>query len=467
MKPGSIPTNPRLEAPQAELHKLLIEAQEIARMGSWSWDVQSGILSFSSSILTILDLPGEGRTSLDNYLSHVHPDDAARTAALRDEALASGARGYTLEYRILGEGRVAHVVARARIDRDAEGNPVRVYGSLQDISERKSMEEALEHERSYLAGLFENSPDAVVITDGNGIVRKTNRAFFSLFGYTEEEAAGRLIDDLVVPERLYAEGLEYTMDLGRGVHLDFESIRRRKDGTEFPCRGVGVPVTLSTGSVGVYCIYRDLTREKEQQRQLRQALETMERAWEQTIEALASTSEVKDPYTAGHQKRVAALATGIARDLGYPPEFVAGVQKAALVHDLGKIEVPAELLSRPGRLSPYEFRLVQGHAEAGYRILSKIHLPWPLAEIVYQHHERQDGSGYPRKLKGSDILPEARILAVADIVEAVCSHRPYRPARPLAEALDIILEMKGKSLDERVVESCCRLFLEKGFLFPA
>jgi putative nucleotidyltransferase with HDIG domain len=219
--------------------------------------------------------------------------------------------------------------------------------------------------------------------------------------------------------------------------------------------------------LGVYCIYRDLTAEKVAREQLRKALETMERAWEQTIEALASTSEVKDPYTAGHQRRVAALATAIAREMGHPESFVAGVEKAALVHDLGKIEVPAELLSRPGRLSPFEFRLVQVHAEAGFRILSKIHLPWPLAEIVYQHHERLDGSGYPRGLKGEEILPEARIIAVADVVEAICSHRPYRPARSLEDALATIREQGGKTLEEEAVGACLRLFEEKAFSFPA
>ncbi|MCK7476170.1 MAG: HD domain-containing protein [Candidatus Moduliflexus flocculans] len=175
---------------------------------------------------------------------------------------------------------------------------------------------------------------------------------------------------------------------------------------------------------------------------------------------------MKDPYTAGHQRRAAALAASIAGELGQPDSFVTGVEKAALVHDLGKIEVPAELLSRPGRLSPFEYRLVQVHAEAGYRILSKIQLPRPLAEIVYQHHERLDGTGYPRGLKGPEILPEARIIAVADIVEAVCSHRPYRPARSLGEALAIVDEMKGTALDEEVVNACLRLFAEKRFSFP-
>jgi len=462
----TIPSETRFEHSSTDLQKLLLEAQEIARLGSWSWDVKSDVISFSSSILTILDLPGDGRTTLGEYFSHIHPEDLERTKAARREAISSGAGGYTLEYRILREGGVAHVVARARIERDLAGRAVRVYGSLQDITDRKRMEEALEQERSYLDGLFENSPDAVVVTDGSGIIQKTNRAFTRLFGFSASEAAGCLVDDLVVPRRLYSEGQEYTRDLGRGIRLDFESIRQRRDGTEFPCRGLGLPVTLNGGQVGVYCIYRDLTREKEQQEQLARALETMERAWEQTIEALASTSEVKDPYTAGHQRRVAALASAIAREMGHPESFVTGVEKAAQVHDLGKIEVPAELLSRPGRLSPFEFRLVQVHAEAGYRILSKIQLPWPLAEIVYQHHERLDGSGYPRGLKGAEILPEARIIAVADIVEAMCSHRPYRPARSLEEALGAVGEMKGTALDEMAVAACQRLFGELRFSFP-
>jgi PAS domain S-box-containing protein/putative nucleotidyltransferase with HDIG domain len=456
----------RLAHTPANLQDLLLEAQEIARMGSWSWDPETGSLFLSSPILEVLGLPAEDMTTMGEFMSRVHPEDRDRVARLRAEALDSGASGYTAEYRVLGAEGCLHVVARGRIERDGRGKPLRVYGSIQDITESKRMEEALEQERTYLAGLFENSPDAVVVTDAQGKIQRTNRAFSALFGYGADEAEGRQIDELVVPKRLLAEGLGYTGSLGRGIRLDFESVRRRKDGTEFPCRGVGVPVALNGGQVGVYCIYRDLSREKAAQEQLRQALETMERAWEQTVEALASTSEVKDPYTSGHQRRVAALAAAIAREMGMPGAFVSGVEKAALVHDLGKIEVPAELLSRPGRLSPFEFRLVQMHAEAGYRILSKIHLPWPLAEIVYQHHERLDGSGYPRGLKGTEILPEARVIAVADIVEAVCSHRPYRPARSLEEALAAVREGSGRTLDEKAVKACLRLFEERGFAFP-
>ncbi len=450
-----------------DLQALLLEVQELARVGSWSWDPASDSFLYSCPVASVLDLPPDGRISMQEYMARIHPEDRQKVLGIRSQALSGGEDGYTAEYRVLGRNEVVHVVARGRIERGTDGVPRRVYGSIQDITERKRMEEALERERSYLAGLFENSPDAVVVTDDRGRVQKTNRAFTRLFGYEEKEAVGQRIDDLVVPDRLYAEGLGYTSDLGRGVCLDFESIRRRKDGSEFPCRGVGVPVRLSGGQLGVYCIYRDLTAEKVAREQLRKALETMERAWEQTIEALASTSEVKDPYTAGHQRRVAALASAIAREMGHPESFVAGVEKAALVHDLGKIEVPAELLSRPGRLSPFEFRLVQVHAEAGFRILSKIHLPWPLAEIVYQHHERLDGSGYPRGLKGEEILPEARIIAVADVVEAISSHRPYRPARSLEDALATIREQGGKTLELEAVRACLRLFEEKAFSFPA
>jgi len=237
----TIPSETRFEHSSADLQKLLLEAQEIARLGSWSWDAESDEISFSSSILTILDLPGDGRTTLGEYLSHIHPEDLERTKVARREAISSSAGGYTLEYRILREGGVAHVVARARIERDLAGRAVRVYGSLQDITDRKRMEEALEQERSYLDGLFENSPDAVVVTDGSGIIQKTNRAFTRLFGFSASEAAGCLVDDLVVPRRLYSEGQEYTRDLGRGIRLDFESIRQRRDGTESRAGGLAFP----------------------------------------------------------------------------------------------------------------------------------------------------------------------------------------------------------------------------------
>jgi hypothetical protein len=182
-----------------------------------------------------------------------------------------------------------------------------------------------------------------------------------------------------------------------------------------------------------------------------------------TIQAMATTLEMRDAYTAGHQRRVAALARALARKLGHGEDFADGVFLAALVHDLGKIQVPAEILSKPTRLSPIELALVKTHSQAGYDILKDIDFAWPIAEVVYQHHERLDGTGYPRGLHGDAILPQARILAVADTVEAMATHRPYRPALGVEAALQAIASARGKQFDAAVVDACIALFRADGY----
>jgi PAS domain S-box-containing protein/putative nucleotidyltransferase with HDIG domain len=181
-------------------------------------------------------------------------------------------------------------------------------------------------------------------------------------------------------------------------------------------------------------------------------------ALESAIGAIAATMERRDPYTAGHEERVANIACGIAEKLNLPPDQIHAVRLSALVHDIGKISVPAEILTKPGRLSPVEFLLVKEHPETGYRILKEIPFPWPLADIVRQHHEKIDGSGYPLGLSGDQILLEAKILAVADIVESISSFRPYRPAMGIEAAIKIIVEEAGKTLDAQVVHACIDLF---------
>jgi putative nucleotidyltransferase with HDIG domain len=186
-----------------------------------------------------------------------------------------------------------------------------------------------------------------------------------------------------------------------------------------------------------------------------------------SIMALAAMVEMRDPYTAGHQRRVAQLAVAIAQELRLPQEQVEGVHLAGVVHDVGKIRIPAEILSKPGRLTALEFSLIQEHSQNGYEILKSIAFPWPIAQIVQQHHERLDGSGYPQGLKGHQILLEARIVAVADVVEAMSSHRPYRAAQGINSALKEIEQGRGSVYDADVVDACLRLFAEKRFVFSA
>jgi HD-GYP domain-containing protein (c-di-GMP phosphodiesterase class II) len=173
--------------------------------------------------------------------------------------------------------------------------------------------------------------------------------------------------------------------------------------------------------------------------------------------------ETRDPYTSGHQIRSAALACAIAIEMGLPQDKIDGIRMAGSIHDIGKLSIPAEILSKPTKLSEIEFALIKEHARKGHEMLKDVESPWPLAEIVHQHHERMDGSGYPRNLKGDDILLEARILAVADVVEAMASHRPYRPGLGIDAALNEIEKNSGTVYDNAVADACLRLFREKSF----
>lgn len=200
------------------------------------------------------------------------------------------------------------------------------------------------------------------------------------------------------------------------------------------------------------------------QEQVRSHVGSLQRSLNQTVEAMGGLCEMRDPYIAGHDRRVAQLACAIARKIGLSGERVQGLQVAALLHDIGKIAVPAEILARPGRLSGYEFEIVKVHPQAGYEILAKIEFPWRVAEMVRQHHERLDGSGYPQGIKGDAMMEEARILAVADVMEAMSSHRPYRPALPVEEALGEITG-RPERYDAAISDACARLFRSEGFKF--
>lgn len=181
---------------------------------------------------------------------------------------------------------------------------------------------------------------------------------------------------------------------------------------------------------------------------------------EATIEAMSRTMQWRDPYTAEHQRRVANIAVAIAKKMGWSDDRIEGLYLAAMVHDIGKLAIPAEILTKPTKLTDLEMQLMRGHVEAGYQILKDIPFPWPIAQMVHQHHERLDGSGYPMKIKGDQILIESQILAVADTLEAMSSHRPYRPAKGLKLAIDQIKQESGISLDAKIVDVACELLLD-------
>ena len=257
----------------------------------------------------------------------------------------------------------------------------------------------------------------------------------------------------------------------------------RKNGEKVPVEDSAAPMIDDAGRLtGAVMVFRDITERKraeaairtafdtleervrEQTAELRTSLDKLGRAVEGTIQALATMVEARDRYTAGHQVRVADLACEIAREMGVMESRLTVIRIAGLIHDVGKVCVPTEILNKPAPLSPLEFQIVKQHPKAAYDVLEKIEFPWPVADIVLQHHERMDGSGYPSGLRGDQIFPEARILGVSDVVEAMSSHRPYRAALGTERGLEAVREGRGRLYDPQVVDACLRVF-ERGFRF--
>ena len=342
---------------------------------------------------------------------------------------------------------------------------VQVILTFIDITERKHAEEALLASETKYRGILENLDDAYFEIDLKGNFVFFNKALVSQTGYSREELVGMNYRKYMSPEMAKTVSMIFSeiYRTGQPVRL-FEYEIIMKDGQPRNNESWTSIVFDDNGKpIGFRGVARDITKRKLAEEQLEQTLESLRRAVGTTIQVMVSAVETRDPYTAGHQVRSANIARAIATEMELPQEKIDGIRMAGSIHDIGKLSVPAEILSKPGKLSEIEFSLVKEHARTGYEMLKDVESPWPLAEIVYQHHERMDGSGYPRNLKGDDILMEARILAVADVVESMASHRPYRPALGINAALEEIEKNKGILYDAEVVDACLRLFREKGF----
>ena len=316
--------------------------------------------------------------------------------------------------------------------------------------------------------IAESASDAIISIDPAGKIIFWNKAAEMMFGYTRMEAKGMLFT-VIVPERLrqaHDDGLKRVVETGV-THLigrTVETQALRHDSQEFP-----VELSLSMWHVGPQVFFsgivRDITDRKIKEQELHKTVEGLKRVLAGTVSALATTTEKKDPYTSGHQKRVAKLAGEIGSAMGLPAEFIDGLHTAGLLHDIGKIAVPSEILSKPSKLNNHEFALIKEHPQIGYEILKDIEFLRPVAIAVLQHHERMDGSGYPQELSGNDIVLEAKILTVADVVEAMSTHRPYRPALGITAALDEIEQRSGAIYDPLVVNACLKVMHDHTFSF--
>jgi PAS domain S-box-containing protein/putative nucleotidyltransferase with HDIG domain len=341
-----------------------------------------------------------------------------------------------------------------------------VLGIARNITDRKLLEEALKKHETKYRELFECANDAIFLLDSEGKHTLVNKKAADMLGYPIEELIGLPYKDIIAPSEYKNAQNKIKSILEEEPSSLHERTFCKKDGTEFP-----VEINLSTiqdaegKPLYVQRIVRDITERKRAENELRQTANKLRQALGSIIQALASTVERRDPYTAGHQSRTADLARAIAIEMALAEDHIEGVYMAGVIHDIGKISIPAEILSKPSKLNELEFSLVKDHAKIGFEILREIEFPWPIAQIVFQHHERINGSGYPQGLAGEDILLEARILGVADVVEAMASHRPYRPAHGLEKALEEILINKGILYDPEVADACLRIFAQRKFSF--
>jgi PAS domain S-box-containing protein/putative nucleotidyltransferase with HDIG domain len=316
--------------------------------------------------------------------------------------------------------------------------------------------------------MIEQSISGICIMDANQRFVYVNPRLTVILGYESSESIiGRPALDFVAAENhaLVAENMRLrVVGEAQSERYNFEAIR--KDGSRITLGAHGT-TGLYDGKRVVIATVQDVTELRRAEEEIERTVAKLRRAVQSTIEVVSTIGEMRDPYTHGHEHRVGEIATAIAIEMGLPADRIEGIRVAGYLHDVGKIAVPAEILSKPMRLSKTEYELVKQHAQQSYEILKGVEFPWPVAEAAWQHHERLDGSGYPRGLKGDGIILEARILAVADTVEAMASHRPYRPGLGLEAALAEIETNRGRLYDPMIVDACLRLFRLKGYQLPA
>lgn len=359
--------------------------------------------------------------------------------------MKEGAHDYVMKDRL---GRLAPVISR----------------ELQEAEERKSRRKAEDLHRK-ADFIINTSKDMMALINRDYVYETVNRSFCKAFQKDNpKEMIGLSVQD-VWGQEVFEQKIKSDID---------RCLKREEIETEawfdMPVTGnqcfeiIYTPYRSNQGSIThVIWVAHNITNRKKADQQINESYQRLQKTFEETVHALSALVEMRDPYTAGHQKRVALIARAIATEIGLPDHRVQGIWVAALVHDVGKIRVPSDILSKPGRITKAEFELIKEHPQTGYEVLSKIDFPWPVAQIVLQHHERINGSGYPRGLKEQEILIESKIMGVADVVEAMTYRRPYREALGLDVALQEIKQNEGILYDPEVVQACIKIFTEKGF----
>ncbi len=431
--------------------------------GLWDWEVPTSTVFFSARWKEMLGYAeDEIGNSLGEWETRIHPDDKAQAMADVQAHLDGTTPYYINEHRVrCKDGSWKWILDRGLVvRRDTAGKALRVIGTHSDVTERKQAADRLLASEKRSQTIIQTAQDGFWMTDLGGRLLEVNAAYCRMSGYSEKELLAMTIAELEATESRSEAQAHMQTIMARGSDR-FETRHRRKDGSVFDVEANVQYQAVEGGRM--VCFVTDITERKQIEQREHEVASRIERALFGTIGTVSRMMDLRDPYTSGHERRVGEVGAAIAAEMGLDANVQRGLRVAGSLHDVGKITVPAEILSKPGKLSALEYEMIKAHAEQGYEILKDIDFPWPVAEVARQHHERMDGSGYPRGLKGDQIAMEARILAVADAVEAMSSHRPYRPGAGIEKALAEIEQGRGATYDAKVADACLRLFRDKGY----
>lgn len=504
----------------------LAKVERLARLGNWDWDIESNRLSWSDEIYRIFGLdPGEFAADYEAFLDFVHADDREYVKKSVDDAL-HGKNPYSIDHRIvLADGEELVVHEQAEVTFDDDGRPVRMFGTVQNITERHRIEADARESNALLGSVSRSLLQYIGSDDRQHMFEVFLESILSLtkseYGFIAEVIypqgedmylKSHAITDIAWNDetrqlyKKYAPNLEFrnletlygaVIKTGEPVIANDPANDSRSSGLPEghpPLKHfLGLPFRSRDKMIGMVGIanreggyddelveylqpflatcsnlmeaYDSEKRRRQAEDDLSESYLRLQKTFDGVVRALVSTTEIRDPYTAGHQKRVAQLAAAIAWKMKLPPKQVEYLYIAATIHDLGKVSIPTDILTKPGMISEAESQLIRMHPKISYEILNEIDFDGPVADIAYQHHERLDGSGYPEGLKGEDIMLEAKILAVADVVEAMVSHRPYRPALGIDQALEEIKRNRGVLFEPAVVDACITVVDNKQFQF--
>ncbi|HKI62003.1 MAG TPA: HD domain-containing phosphohydrolase [Mariprofundaceae bacterium] len=492
--------------------------EHMAKLGSWQLDLTSNQMVWSDEVYLIFEIdPERFEATYEAFLEAVHPEDRQAVDEAHKTSLQSR-KPCQIEHRLrMPDGRIKYVREMCEATWDEHGRPLLSQGTVQDITSIRELESEKLQSREMLqrinrdlkkqvklnAEVTKQLKEKVVrdeetrqamllmledINTTNLEIEHAKREWESTFDAVTQPIFLHDADGIIVrANKAYAElsGMHIVKVVGRPYWKIFPKLPSQPEYCLKGCvtgKMTNCEIRLDEGeaiySVNMYPVpdehgniqfsihlMEDITAARAASLALEKSSSQLQRALEGTIASVARMVEARDPYTAGHQKRVSAFATAIGEEMGLSPDRVRGIELGSSIHDIGKIQLPAEILSKPGRLTEIEYQLVKAHAQEGYNILKDIEFPWPIAEIAHQHHERLDGSGYPQGLKGDEILLEARIVAVADVVEAMSSHRPYRAGLGISIALDEVRKGRGIGFDADVVDACLKLIESKKFTF--